>query len=74
MKEFVQFTWEKTNEFYYPNVDHDDDGDDSDAGHSVRGAGKQAWFVGIRKQIVIRRLTRWRRHETLRQLILLTWS
>lgn len=36
MKEFVQFTWEKTNEFYYPNVDHDDDGDDSDAGHSVR--------------------------------------
>jgi hypothetical protein len=34
VKEFVQFTVEKTKEFYYHDV-----GNDSDDGHSVRGAG-----------------------------------
>ena len=39
VKEFVQFTCEKTKEFYYHNVDYEDDGDDSDDSHSVRVSG-----------------------------------
>ncbi|KAF8323659.1 hypothetical protein F5887DRAFT_1165934 [Amanita rubescens] len=41
VKEFVQFTVEKTKEFYYHDGDDDGDGNDSDDGHSVRGAGKR---------------------------------
>jgi hypothetical protein len=46
VKNFVQFSREKTQEFYYRDSDHEDDGEDDDGdgneGYSVRGAGKRA--------------------------------
>jgi hypothetical protein len=60
VKEFVQFTWEKTKEFYY----HDVDCDDSDDGHSVKGARKQA-MVRRNKTVQAKKADRHSQTETL---------
>ncbi|KAF8345752.1 hypothetical protein F5887DRAFT_1061647 [Amanita rubescens] len=64
VKEFVQFTVEKTKEFYYHDGDYDDDGDDSDDGHSVRGAGKRA-MVRRNKTVRAKQADRHSQTETL---------
>ncbi|EDR10389.1 uncharacterized protein LACBIDRAFT_317243 [Laccaria bicolor S238N-H82] len=55
VKNFVQFSQEKTKDFYYRETDDDDDDDDDS--HSVRGAGKRG-MVSRNKTVRTRKADR----------------
>ena len=67
VKNFVQFSREKTKGFYYHDNDYEDDGeddDDGDGGHSGRGAGKQV-MVSRNKTVRTKKADRHAQTETL---------